>query len=737
MQNPYIRLLFIAFLFMFLFQLEARLLTYVYLFHEGLLLIQAMLLGGGLLLLLQEVIPQKYNRFLDTHSPFLLVFLFLFQQFVFYYYNSFILDFLTLSLLFAVIFREITNLLSMKSNEFYALELLGSFVGVAVYALLVLWYLEEPLLVLVAGLLVIYAFAYTPTVKLRLAVLGLALLLVVGYAGIMKENSIPILLQCSPTGTSYGYKAVCLNDVAGIEPTASFSSLKGRSDMYVRGDGHNLTFLEVKNNGYRVSAANQERYRNEDWFDLLEMRIPKLAYTPGSKVLSIGAGAGSYVQALHEYIEDAQIKAVEIDGTVEQMYTSNLFTDFLPPRESYELVYEEGRRYMTLNDTNYDVITVAIEGINSSLSKYTDERTGLLYTKEALSTYISRLNPEGYLVLEQYYPQIDGGPPMAVKFLRTLEVASGVDRNTFSNNVYIYTWAFHNQPNAQRFMSTAYKPDGFTEQDIVVIRDWIQRLQTTDLGGGLNPHDITIIHEPDTAPDALTFATYFDQEIQDSIAASANTAVISDEKPFRHLVTTLPLPPFSYTIFAFMAAISVMAIHTVMQRHTSVRLSKILLSVWLGLVTFGLQYLLFYKTAAFLEVNLIFFSIFLLLPLSFGAIGGYLSTLLPQTYDWLIIILLVGVTYVLATVDVFAQSKLFILVLVAVVFVFAGILFPRLLAQANSPTEKRVLYAVNLVAGGFALMCMITLHATIGWTPTFLIVAAGSVLSLLLLRRGS
>jgi hypothetical protein len=380
---------------------------------------------------------------------------------------------------------------------------------------------------------------------------------------------------------------------------------------------------------------------------------------------------------------------------------------------------------------------VAIEGINSSLSKYTDERTGLLYTKEALATYISRLNPEGYLVLEQYYPQIDGGPPMAVKFLRTLEVASGVDRNTFSNNVYIYTWAFHNQPNAQRFMSTAYKPDGFTEQDIVVIRDWIERLQTTDLGGGLNPHDITIIHEPDTAPDALTFATYFDQEIQDSIAASANTAVISDEKPFRHLVTTLPLPPFSYTIFAFMAAISVMAIHTVMQRHTSVRLSKILLSVWLGLVTFGLQYLLFYKTAAFLEVNLIFFSIFLLLPLFFGAIGGYLSTLLPRVYDWLIITLLVGVTYVLATVDVFVQSKLFILVLVAVVFVFAGILFPRLLAQANSPTEKRVLYAVNLVAGGFALMCMITLHATIGWTPTFLIVVAGSVLSLLLLRQGN
>jgi hypothetical protein len=78
-----------------------------------------------------------------------------------------------------------------------------------------------------------------------------------------------------------------------------------------------------------------------------------------------------------------------------------------------------------------------------------------------------------------------------------------------------------------------------------------------------------------------------------------------------------------------------------------------------------------------------------------------------------------------------------ILLLVALVFVFAGILFPRLLAQASSAKEKRVIYAMNLVAGGFALVCMITLHATIGWTPAFMIVATGAILSLFLLRLGN
>lgn len=734
MQNLYVRLFTIAFLLMFLFQLEARLFTYVYLFHEGLLLIQAMLLGGGLLLLAQEVLPKSYNRFLNSYTPFMVVIFFLVQQFVFYYFNLFILDFITLSILFGLLFREITNLLSVQSNHFYTLELLGSFGGVALYAWLVQYYLEEPLLVFVAGLLFIYAFIYTPRIQFRLGVLGLLCVLVGGYVFIMKQSSIPIILQCWEGGTSYGYKAACLNDVAGIQPTASFSHLKGRSDVYIRADAHNRTFLEVKNNGYRVSAANQEGYQDEPWFDLLEIRIPKLAYAPSSTVLSVGAGAGSYVQALHSYIENPQITAVEIDQTVDDIYASGLFTDFLPGQKSYQIIYEEGRRYMTRNDTQYDIITVAIEGINSALPKYTDERTGLLYTKEALATYISRLQPGGYLVLEQYYPQIGGGPEMGVKFMRTLHEASGLSEQGFQNNLYMYTWSFHNQPNAQRFFSAIYKPEGFTEADIVTLRSWIERLQTTDLGGGLNPHNITIVHEPNRAENPVVYNEYFDLSERDRIAAIGNTDIISDEKPFRHLVTTLPLPPFSYAIFGFMAVIIVLVFNAVWQRFPYIRMSYVTLSVWLGLVTFGLQYLLFYKTAAFLDISLIFFSIFLLLPLLFGAFGGYVSTLLPRRYDWLLALGILIAAYILLTVDVFLQTKLVVLVLVASMFVIAGLLFPRLLEAATSEREKRVIYAVNLIAGGFALMVMITLHATIGWSLTFLLVVIGMLSSILLLR---
>ena len=734
MQNLYIRLFTIAFLLMFLFQLEARLFSYVYLFHEGLLLIQAMLLGGGLLLLIQEILPQKYNRYLDTYTPLLLVLLFLIQQFVFYYFNLFIVDFVALSVLFAFIFREVTNLLTMRSNVFYSLELLGSFVGVALYAFLVQYYLEEPLLVFGSSLLLFYAFVYTPTIQFRVAILSTTILLIGGYAIVMKQSSIPILLQCWEGSTSYGYKAACLNDMAGLKPTASFSHLKGRSDVYIRTDAHNLRFLEVKNNGYRVSAANQEQYRKEDWFDLLEMRIPKLAYPDDAVVLSVGAGAGSYVQALYDYIEHPNITAVEIDQTVEDIYASNLFSEFLPGQESYEIVYEEGRRYMTLNDTTYDLITIAIEGINSSLPRYTDERTGLLYTKEALATYISRLRPGGYLVLEQYYPQTGGGPEMGVKFMRTLQAASGVSETEFQNNLYMYTWAFHNQPNAQRFFSAVYKPNGFTDVDITTIRSWIKRLQTTDLGGGLNPHQITTVHEPSKASNPVVYDEYFNPVMRAQIDAVGNTEAISDERPFRHLVTTLPLPPYSYAVFGFMAVSIILVIQFVWQRFAELRSTHIAFSIWLGLVTFGLQYLLFYKTAAFLDVSLIFFSIFLLLPLLFGALGGYVSTLLPRRYDWLLATIILIVAYVLLTVDVFLQSKLFILTLVASMFVIAGVLFPRLLEAATSEREKRVIYAVNLIAGGFALMIMITLHATIGWSAAFMLTIIGMLMSIVFLR---
>ena len=80
--------------------------------------------------------------------------------------------------------------------------------------------------------------------------------------------------------------------------------------------------------------------------------------------------------------------------------------------------------------------------VNSLLDKYSDERTSLLYTKEALKSYINHLSPDGYLILEQYYPKNVYGEAMVQKFLNTLISAQEKTKGEFKNKFIMYTWAF-------------------------------------------------------------------------------------------------------------------------------------------------------------------------------------------------------------------------------------------------------------------------------------------------------
>lgn len=731
MPRRLLRLLLIATIFMFAFQLETRLISYVYLFHEGLLLIQAMLLGGGGLLLARELLPVRAITWLERVTPVAILAAFLLQQALFFTLNSFWVDFATLSLLFAFVFNEIASLVDIQSNRFYAFELLGSFIGVGLYALAVLFFLEEVLLVVVAVVLTVYAAGSWR----QLGVVGSGVLvtlagLVLVYGTVLQSHSLPALVQCSVGGTAYGYKSACLDDVTGQEPDASFTHLKGRSDVFIRENGYGLEFLEVKNTGYRVSAANREEWRDESWFEILEHRIPKLAYPAGADVLSVGAGAGSYVQALYDYIEEPNITAVEIDQTVADIYASDQFDDFLPARDSYDIVYDEGRRHLTLNDSQYDVITIAIEGINSTLPKYVDERTGLLYSREALATYISRLRPGGYLVLEQYYPLGPAGDAMGAKVLETLQQASGEPMQTFREHIYLYSWAFHPEPGAQRFIAGIYKPDGFTEADMATMEAWITALQTTELNNEINPHRITTIHTPSNVSEPVEFGPYFDEAQREQLANVANVAAITDDKPFRHLVTQTPFPPLSYSIFLAIAAVIFFLVARLRRRPEPPRLSLLAVSAGFGVLTFGLQYLLFYKTAAFIHTSLIFFSIFLLLPLAFSALGGYLATYRRITTTWGLVLAWGLLATSLAVVNVFAAPRAAVLLVIATLFAISGVLFPRVLDRAQSLSERRAIYACNVIAGGFALVIMVTLHAVIGWALTFAVVAILLALSL-------
>ena len=726
-------LFFVAALFMFVFQMEARLISYAYLFHEGILLVESILLGGGLFLLAHQL--PFWRRCGEQLSDFLPVALFstlALQLFVFFAFNHFYLDVLALALLFGLFFVAIARFIDLPAGRFYGTELLGSAAGVALYTLAVSHLLEEIILILLACVLLGYVAVSVRTMRAHITfapvlVFSAAALLTIGMYAVFTSAPLSALIQCNERGTSYTYKAACLDDSTGLKPVASFSHLVGRTDVYEREGAYGNLFLEAKNAGYRVSSAHREDERGEEWFDLLEHRIPPVDYKPESRVLSVGAGAGSYVQAFEAYVENPHITAIEIDRTVEDMYESGQFAAYLPERGSYELRYDEGRRYITLGDRKYDVITVAIEGINSTRPEYVDERSSLLYTKEALAGYVAHLADDGYLVLENYYPDGPYGDAMAVKFLNTFAEAVG-DREVLQDHLMLYTWRFHPSPSAQRFIAGVYSKDGFTDADYAVFGNWLTRLQEFEgQNGVVNPHVITPLHIPDNPViPAVTYTSFFSDIERAAISAAYDTTPVTDERPFRHKVTTLPFPPSSYAFFGLFTALFLVVLGRVTEAQT-VPARPLALAALFGIATFGLQYLLFYKTAAFLHTSLIFFSVFLIIPLFFSGLGGFLSTRLSTRQLTLATVLAALAAVLISALNVFAQPLLLVFTLIAILFVYAGFLFPLLIHPYTDPRTRSILYAVNLFAGGLAFLLLTTLHATLGWTPTFVlaVVAVG------------
>jgi len=156
----------------------------------------------------------------------------------------------------------------------------------------------------------------------------------------------------------------------------------------------------------------------------------------------------------------------------------------------------------------------------------------------------------------------------------------------------------------------------------------------------------------------------------------------------------------------------------------------------MGLVTFGFQYVLYYKTAAFLDTNLIFFAVFLLIPLLFGAAGGAVSLRISTSMRAITLLVSTIVAGVLITQPLFSLAPVLVFGMIAWLFIFSGMLFPLLLARTESVQLRSVLYGCNICGGGVATISMITAHATIGWIAMFTLVMISSVVLFVSLSRG-
>lgn len=704
----------LAAMFMMVFQLVTRLTAYTFMFHQGVVLLSSVLIGAGIAMITFLVVPNMWRERVVPKLPYIILISWLLYIFLYFATQSFFVHFVILAVLFGTFFLLITQLIHIAPNQFTAIELAGSFLGVVGLVGLSHFVLEEWLILGVTVIMIGYVFMTSSRYLLwgSRGILLLSFVIVTLYP--LLTHPLPQLITCPDARATY--KIACLKNTDTFTLVDSIPNIKGRSDVYFN-TGSASRRLTVYNSGLHSGTSLVREEYLQLPYSYHEVEIPPLAYRPHSTVVTAGASTGSNVQTFQKYIPDAQVIAVEIDTIIKDLYKIEAYQDFLPKPESFQFVYKDARTFFDTSTSTYDVISMMVESVNTTLAPYVDESTSLVYTTEALRTYVEALAPGGYLLLQQFHTHGDSGDAMIHKVLASLEQAVvETISHTLADNVLLYSYAFNPDPDAQQFLTAVYKPDGFTDADLRIFNNWVTAMKHLDPSTYGSGALITVLHTPDGG---VHYSSYFNPDRRAALSKTYNTSLITDDKPFRHLVTTLPFPVQYYVGIGFSFVFMLLLVLGIAYRRIALPIGYASTAFILGVLTFGLQYVLYYKTAAFLGTSLIFFSVFLLIPLLFGAIGGYLSQIVRPWAMLLLIVANLAVVYLLLSNTVYSLSPYLVFLLIASLFVFSGMVFPLLLARSIQKKDRSVLYALNMCGGGVATIIIISLHAVIGWNYLF------------------
>jgi|AntRauTorcE11897_2_1112592.scaffolds.fasta_scaffold07406_2 hypothetical protein len=716
------QLLLVSIIFMAIFQLVARLISYSFMFHQGVLLLSAALIGGGISILGFLSLKTFLQKHVVEWLPVSIAGLFFTYLVTYLYTQSLVIHFVVLSLLFGGLFLAVTRFITLRSDTFMGVDLLGSFLGAVAVVGLSHLLLEEWLIVILIVVTTVYALATVKPVWYR-RIPGVVLLLAGGcLVYLFSSQSLLELVRCTDSADTY--KTICYDERGLGQAVASYPSIKGRSDVYLIAD-ETPSRLSVYNNGLHAGTTLDEDYFLPLAYSFYEVEIPKLDYHPNSEVITLGASTGANILTLQKYIPNADITAVEIDLTIDQLYQEERYLPYLPKRDSFTFVYQDARTIFETTSKQYDVISMLVESVNTTIPGYVDESTSLVYTAEALRTYIDNLKSDGYLIMQQHHLAAvyeQAGDAMINKLLVTLEEAT--DGADLADSLLLYSYSFYSDPNSLQYLAAVYKPDGFSAADQAIFSDWYTAHQRYVPGSGLSSGMIELLHTPDGE---YSYDSFFDQSRRAELADTFSINVITDDRPFRHLITTLPFPLYYYTLIIGAIAVMVIWLPHIQKVASGPAVRLALLSFVIGLVTFGFQYVLYYKTAAFLDTNLIFFAVFLLIPLFFGAIGGAFSLRISTAVRTLSVIITIAVAGLFITQPLFSLAPVLVFSMIAWLFIFSGMLFPLLLTQTDSAQLRTLLYGYNICGGGVATIVMITAHATAGWIIMFVVVTIAAL----------
>ena len=184
------------------------------------------------------------------------------------------------------------------------------------------------------------------------------------------------------------------------------------------------------------------------------------------------AGGGEVLTSL--YHNAGKVTGVEINGILNDLITDKLSYwtgPLIKGNNNVEIITDDARSVLNRRDDKYDVIisahTISASAVSSGAMSMVEN---YILTKEAVSGYIEKLRDDGVLFISRPETQL----PKIITTLRYVESGLGIDTGNFGEKVFV----FRRKPHEGTFESeksflagVVYKKDGFTQPDVINMRD--------------------------------------------------------------------------------------------------------------------------------------------------------------------------------------------------------------------------------------------------------------------------
>jgi hypothetical protein len=194
------------------------------------------------------------------------------------------------------------------------------------------------------------------------------------------------------------------------------------------------------------------------------------------------AGGGEVLTSL--YHNAKKVTGVEINGILNELITDKLSYwtgPLIKGNKNVEIITDDARSVLNRREEKYEVIisahTISASAVSSGAMSMVEN---YILTEQAVAEYMEKLNDDGILFISRPETQL----PKIIATLRKVESKLGINSGNFGEKIFVFRRKPHEgtfESNKSFLAGVVYKKDGFTQPDVINMRDMSSMLGIEEL----------------------------------------------------------------------------------------------------------------------------------------------------------------------------------------------------------------------------------------------------------------